>query len=236
MKRLTPTILTLLLSVSGGAAQMPDYVCPDGDRKISVFGPQDVIPTCVTPKGTYYVNVLSTDPGWRKAIENYEIRVAQFHAAQKKRLQSAVPIVWRKLTVGSADTNNFLKRYPYLKEYLDGLESGTPVSIAENRAPANKKAGVNLLFVVIEGQTNCGTGGCDFTIYADSGAGYKKVVQLLEFPVQARVSRTVDGGVSVFLPFVHKHAPNPDDPPEGTYFEYTLKSNSLERTEPPTAP
>jgi hypothetical protein len=182
---------------------------------------------------------LVGDPGelsHKAASQDYEVRVAQFHAAQKKRLQSAVPIVWRELTVGSADTNNFLKRYPYLKEYLDGLESGTPVSIAESRAPANKKAGVNLLFVVIEGQMNCGTGGCAFSIYANSGTGYKEVANFLEFPVQARVSRTADGGVSVFLPFIHKHAPNPDEPPEGTYFEYTFKGNSLEKTEPPKQP
>jgi hypothetical protein len=217
----------------GDAGEEPDQAASQEGVQPAAVTAGEKMPACEPDADENFPPNAERQAFLRRCTTNKDCAfVVRFFAAQKKRFQSAVPIVWREFRFGSTDIDDFLKPHPFLTKLLDGLEPDTPVFIAESRASTTKKAGVNLLFVVTSGPMYCGTGGCDFSIYADSGAGYEAAANFLEFPVQARVSRTATGGVSVFIPFIHKHAPNSSNSPDGTYFEYTLKGNSLEKTDP----
>jgi hypothetical protein len=233
MKRLIPAILaSVMLAATPYSAAADTPPCQDGDKAISVITDVTVVPVCAAPNGIYYANT-DDPPTWQKAVEDYKTKVAQFLAAQKKRLKDSVPIVWHQLVVGSTAANDFVKHYPYLQKYLQG--EGTTVGIAESRGK-----GGNVLFVVLEDRDNCGTGGCAFTMYVDLGNhGYQQLEERLEFEIPIRIFRgTKDAAferpvVSLFYQFNHKHAPDVNNPPDGTWIEWLLGDQDYFENKPP---
>jgi len=139
-----------------------------------------------------------------------------------------VLVPWHDLVVGSPAAADFVKRYPYLKKYVEDGTPGTTVSIAESSRGTvrgdefvhdNPLQVLNLLFVIRQDPLYCGSGGCAFTIYQDNGHGhgYVSIADLLGDEVPIRIFRGLtlspDGSqsqLSVFMPYQHHQLHRPD--------------------------
>jgi len=101
---------------------------------------------------------------WKDYIKSYPQRLAEYQQDQAARRKEV-----EEVKFSEESPEDIKKSYPFLYDPNDI----TPTEIAESRGK------INLLFVVDTGPDNCGSHGCNETVYADEGTGYKPVYYAL---------------------------------------------------------
>lgn len=100
------------------------------------------------------------------------------------------------------DLDAMVKEYPFLaesvkfsKETFESSQQETTYSIAK---AFDAETNTNLLFVSQTGPVTCGALGCTLNIYADTGEGYTKALDVLAFG-EFYVGKNDDGKIAAFF-------------------------------------
>ena len=121
---------------------------------------------------------------WKDYIRDYPTKLAEYQKDQAAHRKEAKEIDFSEVK----NMDDVEKSHPFLHEEFQKIRDDQKMEMAQDKTYsedlskiyiAESRGKINLLFVKSTGRFYCGSHGCNTTVYADEGTGYKKAMDAI---------------------------------------------------------